>query len=295
MIRSAAEIQKDDAPVQAAVNMALLDVLGKLAKTPLYEVLGGPTRNKVRALACLEASSEKELTAAVQQAQQTGFRAFAVPLLLPGGATRGRAFYRQAVRLLEHLRNAAGDGTDFVLDCGGRCTAAEAAGLARALEPFHLLWLDEPVGHIDRKSLARISAESVTPLGCGRSITENRDFLELQRLDAVDALRPDIALNGIGPIRKAAALAETYYVAVAPFHRGGPVATAAALHLAASIPNFFIQDIPFCRDERDQRMRRELVGADLEAVKDGFLALPQGPGLGISVNQEALQKYQVKS
>jgi galactonate dehydratase len=288
------ERRRELAPVQAAMNMALLDILGKLANAPVYELLGGPTRNKIRALACLETVAEKDLPAAVEKARQAGFRAFSVPLP-PRGTMRGRAFFQQIVRYLEGLRAKAGNDTDFVLDCRGRLTPAEAQSLARALEPFHVLWLDEPVSNIDPRTYARISAETVTPLGCGRSITEKRGFLELLRSDAIDALRPDIALNGITAIRKAAALAETYYVALAPFHRGGSIATAAALHLAASIPNFFIQEIPFAHEKRDQQMRRDVVGSDLETAKDGFLALPRGPGLGIRVHDEVLKRYEVES
>ncbi len=81
---------------------------------------------------------------------------------------------------------------------------------------------------------------------------------------------------------------------MAPSHRGGPVATAAALNLAASLPNFFIQEVPHSGDSRDARMRRELVGDELEVVSDGFLALPSKPGLGIALNEDALAKYEVK-
>jgi galactonate dehydratase len=86
-------------------------------------------------------------------------------------------------------------------------------------------------------------------------------------------------------------VAEPYYVAVAPFHDGGPIATAAALHLAASLPNFFIQQVPYPAAEEDRRMRARLTGAAVEAVQDGFLQLPPGPGLGISVYEAALAEY----
>jgi galactonate dehydratase len=88
-----------------------------------------------------------------------------------------------------------------------------------------------------------------------------------------------------------AALAETYYIAVAPHHDGGPVGTAAALQLAASLPNFFIQHIPAPEAEADRRMRAELAGGSIEIIKDGFAALPVGPGLGIKVNEDALERY----
>jgi galactonate dehydratase len=86
-------------------------------------------------------------------------------------------------------------------------------------------------------------------------------------------------------------MAETYYVAIAPNHDGGPIGTAAALHLAASLPNFFIQNVPWPQDERDHRMRADLVREPIETVREGFLSLPTTPGLGITVNESALEKY----
>ena len=86
-------------------------------------------------------------------------------------------------------------------------------------------------------------------------------------------------------------LAEAYYVAIAPHHDGGPVATAAALHLAASVPNFFIQHVPLPADPKDREMRAAIVSGGLETPRDGFLQLPTGPGLGIQVNEAALEKY----
>jgi galactonate dehydratase len=95
----------------------------------------------------------------------------------------------------------------------------------------------------------------------------------------------------VSQARRISALAETYYVAIAPFHDGGPIATAAALHLAASLPNFFIQQVPCPAADEDRRMRARLAGASLEVVKDGFLQLPRGPGLGITVDEAALNEY----
>ena len=104
-------------------------------------------------------------------------------------------------------------------------------------------------------------------------------------------MRPSIQRDGITRIRQIAALAETYYIAVAPNHDGGPIATAAALQLAASLPNFFIQSVPTPQDDRDRRMRTDLVAEPVETVRDGFLFLPSKPGLGITVNESALEKY----
>jgi galactonate dehydratase len=90
-----------------------------------------------------------------------------------------------------------------------------------------------------------------------------------------------------------AAIAETYYVAVGPTHEGGPIGTAAALHLSASLPNFFIQEIPFPLAKEDQQMRIELTGSPIETIKEGFAQLPTGHGLGISVNEKILEKNKI--
>src|ERR1043166_4430035 len=122
---------------------------------------------------------------------------------------------------------------------------------------------------------------SVVPLGFGRDIADAGIYMDLLRQGLIDVVRPDIGREGITKIRRIAALAETYYTAVAPRHSGGPIATAAALHLAAPLPNFFIQQIPLPSAPEDAAMRAALCGADLERVTAGFAALPNGPGLGI--------------
>lgn len=281
------------AAAQAAVNMALLDILGKLSKTPVYQVAGGPTRQKARAFAHLHGGDEAALKASLQRALAAGYKAFQVPLSIPEGPVRGRGFYRETRELLERLRAAGGEDADFILDCGGRLSTAEAAGLGAELERFHLLWLEEPLGSINERAAAKLSGESVTPIGFGRNVEGNNGFQDLLRMDAIDVLRPDVARAGITQIRKAASLAETYYVAVAPFHRGGPVGTAAALHAAGSTANFFIQEVPLPVDDRDVEMRRQLAGASIETVKDGFLALPEGDGLGVTLDEDVLRRHEV--
>ena len=278
--------------LQAATNMALLDIIGRQTKAPVYQVLGGPTRFKARVMTRLTGSTEQELAAGIDRAKAAGFRAVSVPLPPSTARNQGRAFVRGAKKRLEALRAAAGEDCDFVLDGAAALTPGDAASLAAALERFHLLWFDEPCAKLNAGALRKLAAENVTPIGWGRHVTDGAAFQDLLREDCIDILRPDIALNGITGIRKMAALAETYYVAVAPYHQGGPVATAAALHLAASLPNFFIQQIPPAWDPRDRAMREEIAGRSLEAVQDGFAGLPAGPGLGITVNEQALRKYQ---
>lgn len=277
--------------LQGAVNVALLDLVGKHSKAPVYQVLGGPTRNKARAMAALAGDSNTALLASLKRAREAGFLAFVVPLPLLSALNQGQAFVQATVRRLESLRAAGGQEVDFVLDGATALTPGDAASLSAALERFHLLWFDEPCRLSQLGAIRKLAAERVTPLGFGRDIQHAGEFQDLLREEAVDVLRPNVALHGVTQIRKMAALAETYYVAVAPHHQGGPIATAAALHLAASIPNFYIQQIPLPEAEQDRRMRGELASPPVETVQDGFASLPTGPGLGIAVNEEALERY----
>lgn len=276
--------------LRAALNMALLDIVGKAAKAPVYQVLGGPTRNKARALAPLDGASERSLLESLESARKAGFRAFLVPVPASAARNQGQAFVHAVARRLELLRQSAGDDADFVLDGAGALSPSDASVLAAGLEPFHLLWFDEPCDPGVR-AMRKISEESVTPLGFGRTLSAAGQFQDLLRAGAVDVVRPSLTRHGISQIRRIAALAETYYTAVAAYHDGGPVGAAAALHLAASLPNFFIQQIPLPASGRDRRVRAEVTGTPVETVKDGFAALPTGPGLGIEVREEVLARY----
>src|SRR6185503_10448480 len=123
---------------------ALLDITGKYSKAPLYQALGGPTRNKARALAPLTGSTDSELTAQMKRARDGGHRAFLVPAPVSAASNQGQAFVQATRARLESLRAEGGPDVDFVLDGGGRLSPGDSASLAAALERFHLLWFDEP-------------------------------------------------------------------------------------------------------------------------------------------------------
>lgn len=257
-------------PVSAALDMAMLDILGKACRAPIYRVLGGPTRNKIRAF--------------TDSPTAPGFHVVAVRVPPPAARNQGKAYQNQVQALAKEL----GGDRDFVLDAHGRLTPGDAASVAATIESSHPLWFDEPCSVSNLEVVRKISAETVTPLGFGRGIGDPGVFQALLREGLVDVVRPDISVHGISGARRIAVLSETYYVAVAPHHEGGPVAT---LQLAASIPNFFIQHVPRPDDAADREMRAAMVSAGLETPRDGFLELPRGPGLGIEVNEAALEKY----
>jgi galactonate dehydratase len=259
-------------PFRAALDIALIDIVGKAANAPVYRVLGGPTRNKVRAYSS-------------PYSQQFPVAVIDVPL--PVYRNQGKAYQN---RILE-LVNAVPADRDFVLTGNGVLTPGDAASVATTVETKHPLWFDEPCSHSNIEAVRKVSGETVVPIGFGSGIDDPGVFQGLLREGLIDVVRPDIAIFGISGARRVAALAEPYYVAVAPRHNGGPVGTAAAIHLAASIPNFFIQHVPVPAAEQDRAMRREIISPVLETNNDGFLDLTKPPGLGITVNESALEKY----
>jgi galactonate dehydratase len=228
------------------VNCALLDIVGKYSQVPVHQVLGGPTRFKVRVMARLKSLAN------LAQAWQQGHRAFTVPVEDP----------QTIAARLTAARKQFPDA-DFVLDAASTLTPAQSGVIAAELERFHLLWFNDPCPVRNLEAIAKIANETVTPLGFTHG--SNAEFL---KADAIDIVRPSIANHGLGAARKTAALAEVYYVAVAPQLTASPLETMAALHFAASVPNFFILEIPMDSPQLK--------------VKDGYVDLPMNPGIGVA-------------
>ncbi|MCI0362932.1 MAG: hypothetical protein L0219_03570 [Phycisphaerales bacterium] len=220
-----------------------------------------------------------------------GFKAFTVPIPHREAMSRMQAYVDLVRQRVERMKAMAGSDSDLVLDGAGALAPGDAAFLATALEKVHPMWFDEPTGVLTNDGLAKITASSVMPLGIGRTIHDLATFQNLLRWQCVDLLRPSLGLNSAFKIRRMAAVAETHYVAVAPYHNGGPIASVAGIHLAASLPNSFIQQIPVPASERDAAMRSELTSGNQETAKQGFAALLNKPGLGIEVSEQALNKY----
>ncbi len=259
--------------IRGGLNIALLDIVGKATKAPIYRVLGGPTRNKARAITRLSGSSDEALQRDLEKQLTVGFRAFLIPVPLPTARNQGSEYVRVAAARLKAMR-ASAPTADFAFEAHAQLTPADAASLAAEVESMHPLWFDEPCAVSNLETIRKISEETVVPLGFGRTITDPGTFQDLLREGLVDLLRPDLLTHGITGVTRLAAMAETYYVAVAPWHQGGAIAHAAALHAAASMPNFFIAQSP------------PGIGA---APQDGFFALPKSPGLGIEVDEKTFE------
>jgi galactonate dehydratase len=189
------------------------------------------------------------------------------------------------------MQGMAGAGAEWVLDGAASLTPGDAATLAVALEKVYPIWFDEPTGVATTDALAKITDDTVMPIGIGREIHEIAGFQNLLRFGSVNVARPSLGLNSLVKIKRIAAIAETHYVAVAPYHNGGPIGVLAGIHLAAALPNSFILDVPIPAADQDATMRAELTSGNHEAAEDGFAPLMNRPGLGVEVNRKALDAY----
>ena len=277
--------------MEAAVNNAMLDIMAKSVSVPIYQYLGGPTRSEARVLGHLQGHSEAELLPEVERATRRGYKAFAFAAPVRDSMTTLQHYVDQVKGQVGSLRAAGGEDSDFVIDGAGSFSPGDAAMIATALEKIHLLWFDEPTSVLTNDALSKITDESVMPIGLGKNIHDIAVFQNLLRWGCVDVLRPEIGCNSIQKIRRVAAIGEAHYVAVAPHHSGGPIGSVAAIHLAASLPNFFIQQIPQPLSDQDREMRIAITSGDHEGAEGGFAPLLNKPGLGIQVNESALDKY----
>uniref|UniRef100_Q01RM3 Mandelate racemase/muconate lactonizing enzyme, C-terminal domain protein n=1 Tax=Solibacter usitatus (strain Ellin6076) TaxID=234267 RepID=Q01RM3_SOLUE len=277
--------------MEAAVGNAMLDLFSKSRKVPIYQFLGGPTRFKARLLARLEGSDEASAAAPLERAKRQGFRAFTLPALQRDAMIPLQEYVDRVRAQVAKMQSMGGSTAEWVLDGAAAMTPGDAATVAKALERVHMIWFDEPTNVLTTDGLAKITDESVMPIGLGRKIHDIPAFQNLLRQASVNVLRPGLGLNSLTKIKRIAALAETHYVAVAPYHEGGPIGAMAGVQLAAALANSYAVDVPVPTADRDAAMRAELTSGNKEAAENGFAALMNRPGLGFEVNRKALDTY----
>src|SRR5439155_22025826 len=239
-------------------------------------LLGGPTRNRVRVYA--HAGSPAKLKAAKDQ----GFTAFKT-----GPAKRRPARYVEspsevhyAAEKFGELRKAGGDDVDIAIDFHGAISPAMAKVLIKALEPHEPMFIEEPINCQNHDIMAEIARGTHLPIATGERVFTKWGFREVLQKKAATILQPDLChAGGITEVRLIAGLAEAFYAAIAPHNPLGPISLAAGVQLAASIPNFLCQEQASLGEGY---LKKPFV------VRDGYLDLPTGPGLGIELDEDAL-------
>jgi galactonate dehydratase len=186
------------------------------------------------------------------------------------------------------VRDAIGPDAELLIEMHGRFTAAQAIAIARELEPFEPSWIEEPVPPDNPRSLAKVAARVNIPVASGERIHVRHEFRELLESGALDIAQPDVSqFGGILETIKLAAWAESYDVLIAPHNVGGPVATAAALHVAAVVENFKLQE--HFNDFADAWVTQAASG--VPEVVDGYFAVPTQPGLGVTLDEAFVRAH----
>jgi galactonate dehydratase len=223
-----------------------------------------------------------------------GYRALKIDPFGAGSLEMTRADKNRSVGLIEAIRDEVGPDVEILIEMHGRFSPATAIDLAKDLEPFKPSWLEEPVPADNLEALAKAAAKINLPIATGERIHTRHETRRLLELGAADVLQTDITLScGILEGKKMAAMADASYVTFAPHNTGGPVSTAACLHLAASCPNFKIQE--HFNDFVDAWVKQAASGPGYPDVVEGYFPLPSGPGLGVTLNEDFIKEHPPKN
>jgi galactonate dehydratase len=283
----------------SGIEQALWDIRGKVLGQPVYQLLGGRVRDKVRMYTHLGGGDMKAVYETQQQTDakkfvdlalevvSRGYTAVKVLITPPTEALNPIASYRYAEQTLQALRLALGDDVDIMIDCHGRHGVANAIEFCRVLAPYRPYFIEEPVPPENVDAMAEVRRASPVPIATGERRVTRFEFRELFEKQACAVIQPDLChCGGLWEAKKIAAMAETYYMGVAPHNPLGPVANASALHFALSTPNFLIQedmltDVPWRWDVVKHNLRTE----------NGHWLPTDAPGLGIEIDEHEAAKY----
>ncbi|HLI88452.1 MAG TPA: mandelate racemase/muconate lactonizing enzyme family protein [Ktedonobacteraceae bacterium] len=275
----------------STIEIACWDIMGKALGQPVYKLLGGAVRDKIKAYANGWYTVERtpqEFHAAAKRALEKGYRALKFDPFGSGFYELERAEKRKVIELVEAVRDAVGPDVEILIEMHGRFNPATAIEMAQELERFKPSWVEEPVPPENLAALKKAAEKITIPVATGERLHTRYDYRELFELQAADIIQPDIThFGGIMETKKLAAWAESYYILVAPHNVGGPVSTAAALHFAASTPNFKIQE--HFNDFAEEWVKAAAPGNP--EVVDGYFALPQGPGLGVTLDLSVVEQH----
>jgi galactonate dehydratase len=280
----------------SGIEQALWDIKGQALGVPVYELLGGAVRDRIRMYDHLgggEMTSlylddqPEQMAARARESVAAGYTAVKILAVPRSAPLEGLAPLRHAERVMAAVREAIGPDVDIMVDFHGRTWPEVAIQYAKVLEPFHPFFIEEVCPPENVQGMAQVARATTIPLATGERLIGRAGFREVFEQRAVAVIQPDLChAGGLWEARKIAAMAETYFMSVAPHNPLGPLATAAAIHFAAATPNWIIQesfraDVPWRDDVLINPVR----------IEGGHTALPEGPGLGTVVNEAEAAKH----
>jgi len=274
----------------AGLEQALWDLKGRAVGLPAWQMLGGKVRDKVRSYAWIGGDRPHEIAAAAQARRDQGFTAVKMNATAEMDWIGTPKLFDEVVKRIEA---AQATGMDVGLDFHGRVHRPLAKQLAKALDPLGLLFIEEPLLSENPEGLAQIAALTSTPIALGERLFSRWDFKPFFEAGTVDIIQPDLShAGGILEVRKIAAMAETYDVAVAPHCPLGPLALGACLQIAACTPNHAIQEISLGihYNTGGHDLLNFCTNKDALTPIDGFLPVPEGAGLGVDIDEAAVRE-----
>jgi galactonate dehydratase len=272
----------------SGIEHALWDIAGKAAGLPVWALLGGRTRNKIRTYQSTGggATAQEAGEAARKMVETFGYTALKMGIVAPGDMPFNQALRLSAERV-RAVREAVGPDVDIGVDVHAKFFEVQRAiRLAQAIEPYNPMWMEESIRPENFAAMKKLSDHVNIPLASGECNDMIHEFRPLIELQALDFVQPDICCcGGVLTMKKIAAMAEAQFVLVAPHNPMSPLATAVNVHFAASTPNFFILEY----SAPVSGARKDVLKEPLMVKKDGYLEIPNKPGWGVELNEEAFK------
>ncbi|HYL73618.1 MAG TPA: mandelate racemase/muconate lactonizing enzyme family protein [Bryobacteraceae bacterium] len=275
----------------AAIEIACCDIIGKATNQPIYNLWGGRCHQRLRAYANGWYRGPRTPESFAAKAKSVAARGYTALKFDPFGSawrTLPRDDFDLSMDIVRAVREAVGDSVDLLIEGHCRFNVATAVEVARCIEPMRPAWFEEPVPHTNIAAMIEVARRSPVPIATGESFSTKQQFAELLKHEAVSILQPEpLNLGGLFATRQIAGMVDAHYGVIAPHSAQGPVCSAACVQLNASSPNFFIHEI---FDEFNEPWEKEIVINPVE-VKDGYIEIPDRPGLGIDLNIEEIARH----
>lgn len=290
------------------IEIALWDLKGKALGAPVYALMGGKFRDKIRVYADCQVEpgmTTDEVKRVVDDVLERGFTALKIdvdigaytgkriesqdPAFDRFNYTAGEREHERMVELVDMVTKAAGKDIAVAADVHTRLDVSSAIRLAKALESYHLLWLEEPVPPENIDAMREVKRATSVPICAGENLYLRHGFRDLIEKQAVDIIMPDIPkCGGLSECRKIANMAEIYYIPFAPHNVSSPIGTMASAHVCASIPNFLVLEFHWLH-----RDYWTTITADkTDIIKDGYIDVTDRPGIGVELDEQVAREHQ---
>jgi galactonate dehydratase len=276
----------------SGIDQALWDIKGKYFNAPVHQLLGGPVRDSIRVYSWIGGDRPSDIAEAAKKAKDAGFTAVKMNATEELQYIDSHKKIDEIIERVATIRQVAGDDFDIGIDFHGRVHKPMAKILAKELEPYHPMFIEEPVLPEHNEALREVAKHSNIPIATGERMFSRWSFKTILSEGYVDIIQPDLShAGGITEVRKIAVMAEAYDVALAPHCPLGPITLAASLQIDAVSYNAFIQEQSLgIHYNQGNDLLDYLVDPSVFEYKNGYVKIPQGPGLGIDINEEYVRK-----